>query len=117
MTSLKQSAVSQRSEIDVLKAQVGDKTTIIHELEQRNAHLEDEYQTQQQKLLSIENAYQELTQRYTDLVSSLSWKMTKPLRLVKEITARKSHDDDKQVISTSALAMLILQGRRHAASL
>lgn len=58
MTSLKQSAVSQRSEIDVLKAQVGDKTTIIHELEQRNAHLEDEYQTQQQKLLSIENAYQ-----------------------------------------------------------
>lgn len=89
MTSLKQSAVSQRSEIDVLKAQVGDKTTIIHELEQRNAHLEDEYQTQQQKLLSIENAYQELTQRYTDLVSSLSWKMTKPLRLVKEITARK----------------------------
>lgn len=89
MTSLKQSTVSQRSEIDVLKAQVSDKTTIIHELEQRNARLEDEYQTQQQKLLSIENAYHELTQRYTDLVSSLSWKMTKPLRLVKEITARK----------------------------
>ena len=89
MTSLKQSTVSQRSEIDVLKAQVSDKTTIIHELEQRNTRLEEEYQTQQQKLLSIENAYHELTQRYTDLVSSLSWKMTKPLRLVKEITARK----------------------------
>ncbi|QQO29822.1 glycosyltransferase [Klebsiella michiganensis] len=89
ITSLKQSTVSQRSEIDVLKTQVNDKTTIIHELEQRNTRIEGEYQTQQQKLLSIENAYQELTQRYTDLVSSLSWKMTKPFRIVKAITARK----------------------------
>ena len=66
-----------------------DDRIIVDELEQRNTRLEEEYQTQQQKLLSIENAYHELTQRYTDLVSSLSWKMTKPLRLVKEITARK----------------------------
>ena len=89
ITSLKQSTVSQRSEIDVLKTQVNDKTTIIHELEQRNTRIEGEYQTQQQKLLSIENAYQELTQRYTDLVSSLSWKMTKPFRIGNAITARK----------------------------
>lgn len=117
ITSLKQSTLSQRSEIDVLKAQVSDKTTLIHEFEQLKTRLENEHHTQQQKLLSVHNELQELTQRYSDLVSSLSWKMTKPLRVVKAIAARKSHDDAKQVISTSALARVILQGRRYAASL
>jgi len=89
ITSLKQSTLSQRSEIDVLKAQVSDKTTLIHEFEQLKTRLENEHHTQQQKLLSVHNELQELTQRYSDLVSSLSWKMTKPLRVVKAIAARK----------------------------
>jgi DNA anti-recombination protein RmuC len=47
---------------------------------ERNAYLETEYQKQQEQLSKLQNELNEAVQRYSALISSLSWKVTRPLR-------------------------------------
>ncbi|MCL0167131.1 glycosyltransferase family 2 protein, partial [Klebsiella pneumoniae] len=80
---------AREEEIDELRASDAQKKERIDRLVQRNAYLETEYQKQQDQLTKLQNELNNATQRYSALISSLSWKVTRPLRLIKALIARK----------------------------
>ncbi|HFT7330248.1 TPA: glycosyltransferase [Klebsiella pneumoniae] len=80
---------AKEEEIDELRASVAQKKERIDRLVQRNAYLETEYQKQQEQLTKLQNELNNAAQRYSALISSLSWKVTRPLRLIKALITRK----------------------------
>lgn len=80
---------AREEEIDELRASVAQKKERIDRLVQRNAYLETEYQKQQEQLTKLQNELNNAAQRYSALISSLSWKVTRPLRLIKALITRK----------------------------
>ncbi|MFW8172049.1 glycosyltransferase family 2 protein, partial [Klebsiella pneumoniae] len=52
-------------------------------------YLETEYQKQQDQLTKLQNELNNAAQRYSALISSLSWKVTRPLRLIKALIVKK----------------------------
>ncbi len=80
---------AREEEIDELRASVAQKKERIDRLVQRNAYLETEYQKQQDQLTKLQNELNNAAQRYSALISSLSWKVTRPLRLIKALIVKK----------------------------
>ncbi|MEH2765283.1 glycosyltransferase family 2 protein, partial [Klebsiella pneumoniae] len=80
---------AREEEIDELRASVAQKKERIDRLAQLNAYLETEYQKQQDQLTKLQNELNNAAQRYSALISSLSWKVTRPLRLIKALITRK----------------------------
>ncbi|HBT5115424.1 TPA: glycosyltransferase family 2 protein, partial [Klebsiella pneumoniae] len=68
---------------------VAEKKERIDRLMERNVYLETEYQKQQEQLSKLQNELNEAVQRYSALISSLSWKVTRPLRVIKALIERK----------------------------
>ena len=80
---------AREEEIDELRASVAQKKERIDRLMERNAYLETEYQKQQDQLTKLQNELNNAAQRYSALISSLSWKVTRPLRLIKALIVKK----------------------------
>ena len=80
---------AREQKIDELSVSVAEKKERIDRLMERNAYLETEYQKQQEQLTKLQNELNDAAQRYSALISSLSWKVTRPLRLIKALIVKK----------------------------
>ena len=89
IASQEQVLKARQEEIDELSASVAEKKERIDRLMERNVYLEAEYQKQQEQLSKLQNELNETVQRYSAIISSLSWKVTRPLRVIKALIARK----------------------------
>ncbi|MBA7934695.1 glycosyltransferase family 2 protein [Klebsiella sp. RHBSTW-00215] len=94
--SLKQLTSTMQNEVDGLNKQmiefsehIKEQETRIQQFEDLNMSLEGKYQNQQQELLKIRNELHRVTQHHASIVSSLSWKMTKPFRVINEFIVKK----------------------------
>ena len=89
IASQEQVLKAREEEIDELSTSVAEKKERIDRLMERNVYLETEYQKQQEQLSKLQNELNEAVQRYSALISSLSWKVTRPLRVIKALIERK----------------------------